>query len=301
MTDPRRVRLRKKYWPMTIREEGLGRRGHGGRRDGRRGSKGRNRRDCGKTVTVRFDIPAFRTPAFRLRGRLEDVKVGGHGRLLEPETSVHTFVAAKAALAPMRAQGAGSVIITSSNSGVQYDREIDRVLPTTKHAVVAMTRQMAADYAKEEHSLQRALPGASSDTPFNKGFEIQMGGRDKLEEYVGSAIPMGRFGTVEEIAAGIVYLASDQSSFMTGHALVIDGGRVHLSIRLRIAYRWLIFPNKARAVHHWRRASRVARWHITLPSWAGPTSFCWSGNKLNLAERPGMPPVWSGNCGPART
>ena len=35
---------------------------------------------------------------------------------------------------------------------------------------------------------------------------------------------MGRFGTVEEIAAGIVYLASDQSSFMTGHALVIDGG-----------------------------------------------------------------------------
>jgi len=35
---------------------------------------------------------------------------------------------------------------------------------------------------------------------------------------------MGRFGTVEEIAAGIVYLASDRSSFMTGHALVIDGG-----------------------------------------------------------------------------
>lgn len=51
-----------------------------------------------------------------------------------------------------------------------------------------------------------------------------MGGRDKLDEYVGSAIPMARFGTVNEIADGIVYLASDQSSFMTGHALVIDGG-----------------------------------------------------------------------------
>ncbi len=51
-----------------------------------------------------------------------------------------------------------------------------------------------------------------------------MGGRDKLEDYVHATIPMGRFGTVEEIAAGIVFLASDNSSFMTGHALVIDGG-----------------------------------------------------------------------------
>ena len=51
-----------------------------------------------------------------------------------------------------------------------------------------------------------------------------MGGRNKLDEYVDTTIPMRRFGTVEEIADGIVFLASDRSSFMTGHALVIDGG-----------------------------------------------------------------------------
>ena len=51
-----------------------------------------------------------------------------------------------------------------------------------------------------------------------------MGGREKLDEYVKNTIPMGRFGTVEEIADSIVFLASDRSSFMTGHALVIDGG-----------------------------------------------------------------------------
>ena len=58
----------------------------------------------------------------------------------------------------------------------------------------------------------------------NTRFEIQMGGRESLEHYVANAIPMGRFGTVDEIADAIVYLASDRSSFMTGHALVVDSG-----------------------------------------------------------------------------
>jgi NAD(P)-dependent dehydrogenase (short-subunit alcohol dehydrogenase family) len=61
------------------------------------------------------------------------------------------------------------------------------------------------------------------DTPFNDGFERRMGGRGALENYVTRNIPMGRWGTAEEIARGIVFLASDQASFMTGHALVIDG------------------------------------------------------------------------------
>jgi NAD(P)-dependent dehydrogenase (short-subunit alcohol dehydrogenase family) len=51
-----------------------------------------------------------------------------------------------------------------------------------------------------------------------------MGGRDALEAYVSQSIPMGRWASVQEIAASIVYLASDQSGFMTGHALVVDGG-----------------------------------------------------------------------------
>jgi len=168
----------------------------------------------------RFDI-LHSHAGIQVEGRLEEVKVEDMDASWNLNVRAH-FVAAKAALAPMRAQGAGSVIITSSNSGVQYDREMIAYC-TTKHAVVAMTRQMAADYATENIRFNALCPGFI-DTPFNKGFETQMGGRDKLEEYIGSAIPMGRFGTVEEIAAGIVYLASDQSSFMTGHALVIDGG-----------------------------------------------------------------------------
>jgi NAD(P)-dependent dehydrogenase (short-subunit alcohol dehydrogenase family) len=94
---------------------------------------------------------------------------------------------------------------------------------TTKHAVVAMTRQMAADYAKHNVRFNALCPGFI-DTPFNAGFEKQMGGREKLEGYVSQTIPMGRWGTTEEMADAILFLASDMSTFMTGHALVIDGG-----------------------------------------------------------------------------
>jgi NAD(P)-dependent dehydrogenase (short-subunit alcohol dehydrogenase family) len=51
-----------------------------------------------------------------------------------------------------------------------------------------------------------------------------MGGRDKLEAYIANQIPMGRWGTVEEIAEGILFLASDKSAFMTGQAFTVDGG-----------------------------------------------------------------------------
>lgn len=157
----------------------------------------------------------------QIEGRLEDIGAAEMDASWAVNVRSH-FLAAKSALAPMRAQGGGSIIITSSNSGVQYDREMIAYC-TTKHAVLAMTRQMAADYARENIRFNALCPGFI-DTPFNRGFEIQMGGREKLEDYIGTAIPMARFGTVEEIADGIVFLASDRSAFMTGHALVIDGG-----------------------------------------------------------------------------
>lgn len=176
-----------------------------------------------KTVaqtTGRLDI-LHSHAGIQIEGKLEQVTVADMDASWEVNVRAH-FVAAQAAIAPMRAQGGGSIIITSSNSGVQFDREMI-AYATTKHAVLAMTRQMAADYAKENIRFNSLCPGFI-DTPFNRGFEIQMGGRDKLEDYIHQTIPMQRFGTMEEIADSIVFLASERSSFMTGHALVIDGG-----------------------------------------------------------------------------
>ena len=157
----------------------------------------------------------------QIPGGLEEVSLSDMDASWRLNVRSH-FIAARAAMAVMKPRGAGSIIVTASNSGVQYDRGMI-AYTTTKHAVIAMTRQIAADYAGDNIRCNALCPGFV-DTPFNQGFEAQMGGRSQLETYVATSIPMRRWATVGEIAASIVYLASDQSGFMTGHALVVDGG-----------------------------------------------------------------------------
>lgn len=157
----------------------------------------------------------------QVEGTLEQVAVADMDASWRLNVRAH-FVASKCAIPFMRQQGGGSIIITASNSGIQIDRGMI-AYATTKHAAVAMTRQMAADYARDNIRINALCPGFV-DTPFNAGFEVQMGGRTALERYVSDTIPMGRFGTVGEIADAVIFLASDLSSFMTGHALVVDGG-----------------------------------------------------------------------------
>jgi NAD(P)-dependent dehydrogenase (short-subunit alcohol dehydrogenase family) len=154
-------------------------------------------------------------------GGLEDVTADAMDASWRLNVRAH-FVAAKAAMPHLRRRGGGAIIITASNSGVQIDRGMI-AYATTKHAVIAMARQIAADYGRYNVRCNAICPGFV-DTPFNRGFEQQMGGRAALEAYVQQTIPLGRWATTDEIAASIVYLASDHAAFMTGHALVIDGG-----------------------------------------------------------------------------
>ncbi|TIU03903.1 MAG: SDR family oxidoreductase, partial [Mesorhizobium sp.] len=123
------------------------------------------------------------------------------------------FLAAKTVMPAMIAQGGGVILNTASNSGVFYDREMI-AYATSKHAVVAMTRQMSLDYAKHNVRINALCPGWV-DTPFNEPFITQMGGRNAIENYVRTKIPMGRWASAEEIAEAILFLVSDRSSFMT--------------------------------------------------------------------------------------
>ena len=94
---------------------------------------------------------------------------------------------------------------------------------TTKHGMIGFTRALALKVVGRGITVNTICPGWV-DTPFNDAFTRQMGGRDALLHYVKEKIPLGRFASVDEIAEAILFLASDRSSFMTGHALVIDGG-----------------------------------------------------------------------------
>ncbi len=157
----------------------------------------------------------------QVEGPLEGVDPAGMEASWRINVRAH-FHLARLAMPIMRAQRGGSIIVTASNSGVFYDHEMI-AYATSKHAAVAMVKQIAIDYGRYGIRINALCPGWV-DTPFNDAFMRQMGGREALLRYIGEKIPMGRFATVDEIAEAVLFLASDRSSFMTGHALVVDGG-----------------------------------------------------------------------------
>ncbi|MGI9415148.1 MAG: SDR family NAD(P)-dependent oxidoreductase [Hyphomicrobiales bacterium] len=170
--------------------------------------------------TGRLDI-LHSHAGIQVEGTLEQVEPAGMDASWQLNVRAH-FMAARLAVPHMKSKGGGSIVITASNSGVLYDREMI-AYATSKHAAVAMARQMALDYAGHNIRVNALCPGWV-DTPFNAPFMRQMGGREALERYVSDKIPMRRWAEVGEIAEAVLFLASDRSSFMTGQALVIDGG-----------------------------------------------------------------------------
>jgi NAD(P)-dependent dehydrogenase (short-subunit alcohol dehydrogenase family) len=157
----------------------------------------------------------------QVAGDLEQVAIEGFDRSWDLNVRAH-FMAARLVMPIMKQAGRGVILNTASSSGILYDREMI-AYTTTKHAVVAMTRQMAGDYGKHGIRVNALCPGWV-DTPFNAPFIAQVGGRAAIEAYVAEKVPLRRWADVSEIAEPILFLVSDRSSYMTGQILVVDGG-----------------------------------------------------------------------------
>lgn len=132
----------------------------------------------------------------------------------------------KLVLPHMRSQGGGVIVNTASDWGLVAGQEAVAYC-TSKGAVVQMTRAMALDHARENIRINAVCPGDTFVQRWvDNGYFEGAGGVD-LETAIkesGQALPIGRFGRPEEIAKAILFLAGDDSSFVTGSALLVDGG-----------------------------------------------------------------------------
>ena len=132
------------------------------------------------------------------------------------------FLGAKYGVPYLRERGGGSIVNMASIAGLKGGPGMT-AYSASKGAVVAFTKALAAELAPDNIRVNCVCPGWI-DTPFNQPAIEFMGGRTNQEEMVQQTVPLQRQGTPEEIAPGILYLASEASSYMTGKELIIDGG-----------------------------------------------------------------------------
>lgn len=132
----------------------------------------------------------------------------------------------KLVLPHMRKQGKGAIVNNGSDWSVVAGKNAFPYI-MSKGAVGMMTKAMALDYAREGIRVNAVCPGDTFvDRWMEKGY-FEGSGAVSVEEAIKESsayIPMGRFGKPEEIANAVVFLASDEASFVTGHLLLVDGG-----------------------------------------------------------------------------
>jgi NAD(P)-dependent dehydrogenase (short-subunit alcohol dehydrogenase family) len=116
-------------------------------------------------------------------------------------------------------QGEGVIVNAASMCGLVACLNVGSYV-ASKHAVVGLTKTAAMDYAKDNIRINAVCPGC---VPTGQVMRVTRGDPEELKR-LENAQPIGRMGTTEEIANAVLFLSSKESSFMTGHAMAVDGG-----------------------------------------------------------------------------
>ena len=129
------------------------------------------------------------------------------------------FYGMKCALKRMIEQGHGNIVNVASLAGLKASGS-NISYSASKFAVVGMTKSAALEYARKNIRINAVCPSYTETNLLDQLFSVKEGMEEKLK----SLIPMNRFGSTKDIAEAIVWLASTQTSFITGQTITLDGG-----------------------------------------------------------------------------
>ncbi len=172
--------------------------------------------DAVMAIHGRLDI-LFNNAGVGFPRKVEEITLA----IWEQELSVHAkgvFLGTRTAIPAMRKGGGGSIINTSSVMGI-VGSPTSPAYSAAKGAITVFTKSAALQYAKENIRINSVHPGYA-DTPLTE----QRFSDPAVRQVLIDRTPMGRLGTADDIANGVLFLASDESSWVTGSELVIDGG-----------------------------------------------------------------------------
>jgi NAD(P)-dependent dehydrogenase (short-subunit alcohol dehydrogenase family) len=168
----------------------------------------------------RLDV-LFNNAGIYIEKRAEDMSEEEWDKLIDINLK-GTFLVSKYAVSHMMRQGGGAIINNSSDAGLVGNRSCPAYC-ASKGGVTVMTKAMALDYAKDKIRVNCVNPGVV-DTPMVAQEARLSGAPDQYMIQMGRDHPMGRIGRPEEVAKAVLFLASGESSFVTGTALSVDGG-----------------------------------------------------------------------------
>src|ERR687892_1300900 len=153
-----------------------------------------------------------------IRGTIEETSEADWDRIMAINLK-GVFLGTKYAIPAMRRAGGGSIINISSGAGIGQSPHQEPAYAASKGAIRIFTKVTASQHAKDRIRCNSVHPGPVDTEMFHSAFRDREAMERRLQR-----VPLGRMGTVAEIVTAVLYLASDESSYMTGSELVIDGG-----------------------------------------------------------------------------
>jgi len=153
-----------------------------------------------------------------IRKDIEDMEVEEWDTMMKVNVG-SVFLGIKTSLPVMKKQGFGSIINMSSVCGLVGHKFTNEAYTASKGAITLLTKSTGVRYAKYGVRVNSIHP-STVNTPFvQKMFQDPKKKQERLDE-----VPLGRLASVEDVANSILFLASDESSFITGASLPVDGG-----------------------------------------------------------------------------